>query len=353
MRYLLICAALYGDTVSLDFSIQRSLDNVCGESARSVGELVLSLQAMEAQLALEYAESPYRVNQDEGKQIINLPSFILKKRYSENTYHEMLAWEIGRLMHLERYLIPSYLINVDGCPMTVQPRLSFAASNRLMEPSDCHKKMSLEDFWMGNILLFLLGSMDITGRNMGFDPEDFHPIYFDLEHSFCINNYLKMTPIPNYNKLKYRIDCFYCPMNLRGYLFGRKLNKNEVDSLNFYQSQLDEEFLQKLIYYLIKNKYLNFAQKQSFLERLEKIRGAYFYEGLSFSQFLIYLFPDLPSTYSDHFRKIYQLLEWDFLGFSGAMFWMIHLQDDWIQEQSIYKKINVILDELYLDMMAK
>jgi hypothetical protein len=348
--FLLYFHFLWAERVSLDCQIQRTRQNSWEDSEENREADCTLLQEMERQLSLEYANSWNKSDPGIAKQKIFLPSFVLKKRDFANQYHEILSWEIAYLLDCKKYQLPSYLALIDGDFMTLQPYRYYYRVKNVMELPDCHRYMALKDFWMGNIMLYLLGASDITSANIGYDMEDYHPIYFDLEYSFAISNDFKMIPKQFFETIKYDFECAFYPRNLAGPLFSQKLRKRDLLLLRQFQQDLKRRVLPKVQAYLRDNSYLGEDQKRAFLERLDKIIEAPLKQGLSFKRFLTYLYPSLPPSYFQSIQKIANLLGWQDLGFGGTMLWFMQLQGTWTRDPETYRQINRILDDLYLDM---
>lgn len=354
MKYLLllICSGyIYGmASISWEFTFQRIKDNSCGYSEEKVKNLERYLKTTEKKFALEWKEAEVNFDPEETKKCVILPSFVVKTRYQENHYNEMLTWEIGTLLGFERYLAPSYVVFINEQLCTVQMKKELYSYEPLINLSEAHRKMALKDYWLGNILIYILGGQDITIRNIGCDMKDFHPIYYDLEHAFDEGVNFSMFLKHKGERLKYGIHCPFYPLNLSGVLFYQSLGHPEVKCLNYYQENI-KNISVKILNYIENNEYLNTRQKEAFLQRLDHILQASFIEDLTFRDFMIELFPNLPESYSYHIEKIGQLLGWGDLGFGGVLFWLKGLENDWRKDWLTYKKINRILDQLYDDLL--
>lgn len=341
---LVLCAH---PLISWEEILERTAKNPCGYGEEKVHELLFHMKQMEEQLLVEYQASSWQLNSEVVKQRIFLPSFVIKTRYEGNQYNEMCAFEIGELLQLSKYLLPSYVIHIEGVPCTLQPYRFFYRTDDILNLPWLYGKMSLIDFWMGNLLMYILGSYDLTAANIGYDMEDYHPIYPDLEHSFIQESYFSLTPRENNGGLNYNVQCSFFPRNLCGPLFYRKLTAKEIIYLKSYQEKLREEILQKIAAYFEENPYLSKKQKWAVLERLNHVLRADFKKGMSFQSFMRYLLPTLPTSYAQHIEKIGGILGWKNLGFGGVMLWLTALEHTWSKDKDTYTQINAILDRMY------
>lgn len=350
--FFLLCSSyIYGTaSISWDFALQRIRDNPCGYSEQRVKNRELYLKKTERQFALEWERSQETLDPMVIKQCLRLPSFFIKKRYPEKPYNEMMAWEVGELLGLERYVVPSYVVFINEQVCTVQPKKELYSYEPLIDLNDLHRLMSLKDYWLGQILIYILGAGDITVRNIGCHVKDYHPIYYDLEDVFNDRVNFSMFLKNKGERLKYGINCPFYPLNLCGGLFFQPLGSQEVKCLNSYQENIKNNLLPQVLTYIEQNPYLSVIQKDAFLQRLDRILNVSFVEDLSFRDFMIELFPNLPESYSYYIEKICHLLGWGDIGFGGVLFWINHLDNDWRKDRLTYKKINRILDQLYDDL---
>ncbi len=353
--YLFLLFPMLSDMqISWDETISKVERNPCEYREHIMCSRLGFLQNAEDLFLQELMDMEGGFHIDEAKYVLCLPSFVLKKRYLENQYHERLAWEIGEILHLDRYMVPSYLVFSNEQGYTVQLREDFHVSPALLDLPDIYTKMSLKDYWLGNFLIYLLGSWDLTSANIGYHSRDFHPIYFDLEHSFSENNeFIFSLDLSKEDRLKYQVGATFIPRNLCGKLFYQKLTSFDVAKLENYQRLMRSVCFPKIVKYLEENKELQEGQKRAFLERMENLLTASFTEGMSFKDFLIYLFPVLPTNYMVFFEKISSVLQWGDLGFGGVMFWLSNLEEHWRRGTEDYEKINDELDRLNGEKILK
>jgi len=209
---------------------------------------------------------------------------VIKKRANNNIY-ELFAWEVSYLLHGSEFLVPSFPLEISNKRIIIQEMepFSFKKEKVMSQLPKEVKKVSLEEYWRGHILAYLLGLADLVGQNIGVNPLG-HIRFFDMESSLQYSN------IPHRTARSFKTG--FVSQSLEWPQYRDPLDaKTAARMRKFVQSLSNiEEKLDKYLSCRSATIYLN-----GLLYRIEKVRSFGFEEGKTFRDFYGFAFPQIDA----------------------------------------------------------
>ena len=221
---------------------------------------------------------------NEDKQIFPNPKegFVLKKRPRQRIL-EFYAWETSFLLDEESSIVPSFPLWIADCGVIIQEMepFLFGKGKQEMPPLKEIQKVSLEEYWLAHLRAYLLGLGDLLGRNMGINPQG-KIRFFDAEYAFFYTNLLYRED--------YSIVMGFRAESMDWSQFTQPLDRKTVQVIQKFIVGLEglEERLQ--IYEQMRHVTLF---SQGAYERLQQVREFPLQEGVTFNDFLFWIYPSL------------------------------------------------------------
>jgi hypothetical protein len=123
-------------------------------------------------------------NTDIGKKlmVINEKLNIIIKKRRNNHIHDLYAWELSYLLGSEKYVLPSFPMEIGGVRVIVQKLEAFEFGNYEGGgyTQGTLKNVSLETYWKAHIFSFISGLSDLAVANIGVNSKGIIR-YFDNE----------------------------------------------------------------------------------------------------------------------------------------------------------------------------
>lgn len=224
---------------------------------------------------------------DPGKKLMvnkkNINVIIKKRR--NNHIHDAYAWELSYLLGSNRYVLPSFPMEIGGIRVIVQKLESFEFANKNGDgySKGLLKKISLETYWKAHLQAFLLGFSDLASANIGVNSKGVIR-FFDNEASLIYYN----TPFKNELCFSTGFVCqsFDWPQ------YNTSIDSTTAESLrNFVEGLSNYEETLK-IYAAHRPVFMG---EEGVKHRLNIIRNFNFQTGVTFRDFYAAVFPRLSA----------------------------------------------------------
>ncbi|NGX59026.1 MAG: hypothetical protein KR126chlam3_00170 [Chlamydiae bacterium] len=337
------------DAKAFDFDIYESWLAENQFAFEPIRKQVQQMHDLEAQVENEYKNSSAKFDTNQpNKEVLQLPSYVLKKRILQNRYKECLVWFFANILSLDKYVPLTWLVGYQGCPITLQAKVDFHVSGHPIYIHPSSVNVNLLDFWFANILAHILVGLDNQGANIGFRTTCFAPVFFDSEdwlrppeksHFHICPNSDKKTgfdfSFPFWTAL-FKEPQFSSPLSVQDSIEIKKWQENVLSS----SLSLLESFLSSC-------RDITPEVKKAVLERAILWQQIEVYPGLSFASLLPQIIPGLPSSYYAKFNRIYEIGNLDSIGVAMCEGFYQHLS--FFKNQQLVEEIKVVLNELYQD----
>lgn len=244
---------------------------------KSVREVLTKDKTLISQLQNSDPEKKLMVINDQFKVMIK------KRRY--NHIHDAFIWELSYLLGSNKFILPSFPMEIGGIRVIVQRLEKFEYGNIQGGgySKGTLKKIPVEDYWKAHIQAFLLGLSDMAAANIGVNSKGVIR-FFDNEASLIYYN------VPFKNELCFSTG-FVC-QSFDWRQFKTPIDSSTANHLTLFIDNLSN-FEEKLRIYLTYRPVSIPFNK--FQWRLDTLRNFSYQKGVRFQDLYSTIFPRLSS----------------------------------------------------------
>lgn len=280
----LFITALWGDWnedyLSNSFLLIQSLD-CFGESDEYKNYLVKS-QNFKQDIESSALNQELSQLRPKDKKNFFEKKYVIKKRPNQNI-NESFFWEISIILSLNDYVTRSFPLEIGNNLVIVQPFEKLEIGSWIVNPPLLRtNKVTIRDFFYAHILAFLLGSQDLSGMNIGLTTDN-NIRFFDNEDVFCFGLMPYKTSVS-----------FFVPFISVAFdwlQYREPLSEILAYELKEFISLLKERKNKLSIYANIRGVPENIITE--ICNRIDLLHGCEFHNGMSFENFIQFLYPRL------------------------------------------------------------
>lgn len=242
--------------------------------------------SLNSNLIREIKKSRYRG----GKYLLKRGSCYLKKRHEGNAMNDLYVWELASVLQ-ENPNIPAVIVyRFKDMDMLIQEAVEMEIGLAYKGSPKSARQVGLEEYWMGNLISYVLGLCDLHAGNIGI-TKDLRMVFFDNEF---LDEY---TNVPRFKHFAINEHSIFISGSFDWPQYRLVVDEILANKLTALASSWTDAIESIRVY----SKMRNLPQKyvDAIVRKIELISDFPFRNGVRFADFYAYLYPELSEGLDD------------------------------------------------------